>query len=486
MKTLITFVVVVISCSLAYGLTIQWEHILDEDTAPMFVSETEDGGYLIFGGWRITRLNSDLDIEWTYDMVYPGQRAYFYPRELLRNTAGNWVVVGNRRDRPDSTEVSCSDIFFYEFTDQGDSVSFTILWDDWYTFMTDVIITDDGNYLLLVGTAPERGEYEWHVNILNHDYELIEDNFIRRPGNALELTCVIELDEGGFLLAGRESPRIGDQQPDFRTMFNLDENCDIIWQRHSGQSSNCFVNGLVKTDTNQYSVWGNKHCPFIVNYDENGVENDSIFWSIECEYGQFATFGNDNFLFSFYFEGNIHDEVFPDSLAEYNVLMKFNNNCDSLDCLLFSPEYMGGHSQWFQDMIPTSDGGALILTNHVHIERRREISRDYLIKIAPEGWVNSVENESRRTGLDSHKILFAYPNPFNNSTTIRYSLNNDLKVEVAIYNACGQQVDVLHSGHQKAGNYSLNWKADNINSGFYFIRLSTPEMTVTSKTLLIR
>ena len=485
MKTLITFVVVVISCSLAYGLTIQWEHILDEDTAPMFVSETEDGGYLIFGGWRITRLNSDLDIEWTYDMVYPGQRAYFYPRELLRNTAGNWVVAGNRRDRPDSTEVNCSDIFFYEFTDQGDSVSFSILWDDWYTFMTDAIITNDGDYLLLVGTAPENGEYEWHVYRYNQDFEFLEDHFVRRPGNALELTSVIELDEGGFLLAGQEHPRIGDQQMSLRTMFNLDENCDIIWQKYSGRSHYDNVGGIVESDTNIYTLWGYYDCPFIVNYNQSGEAIDSISWAVHCRYGQFAKFSEDKFLYSFYIDREIQNEVFPDTLVDYNVLLKISNNSDSLDCLLFSPEYMGDDRQWFQDMIPTTDGGALILTTHVHIERRRQIWRDYLIKIAPEGWVNSVENESEGDMPDSHKILFAYPNPFNSALRIQANKIKDRNYRLNIFDSRGALVTTFDNP-MLLDKSELIWLPQNLSSGTYFIRLTTLNNTYIEPIIYLR
>jgi len=103
-------------------------------------------------------------------------------------------------------------------------------------------------------------------------------------------------------------------------------------------------------------------------------------------------------------------------------------------------------------------------------------------------WNDALDNGNENTEILPHSvdITSVYPNPFNNSTTIRYSLKEDLKAEVAIYNACGQQVDVLHSGHQKAGNYSLNWNADGVSSGVYFIRLSTPETTVTRKTLLIQ
>ncbi|MBD3232188.1 MAG: T9SS type A sorting domain-containing protein, partial [candidate division Zixibacteria bacterium] len=83
-------------------------------------------------------------------------------------------------------------------------------------------------------------------------------------------------------------------------------------------------------------------------------------------------------------------------------------------------------------------------------------------------WITS-ETSQLASATD---IFVGYPNPFNNSTMISYSLAVDEKVEIAVYNIAGQRVAMLYNGRQSAGNYSLQWDAKDCNSGVYFIKLN--------------
>jgi hypothetical protein len=67
----------------------------------------------------------------------------------------------------------------------------------------------------------------------------------------------------------------------------------------------------------------------------------------------------------------------------------------------------------------------------------------------------------------------AYPNPFNASTTISYSLPSTGLVTVEIYNVLGQRVARLWEGNQAAGPHSIQWHAGDCPSGVYFYRLKT-------------
>ena len=50
-----------------------------------------------------------------------------------------------------------------------------------------------------------------------------------------------------------------------------------------------------------------------------------------------------------------------------------------------------------------------------------------------------------------------FPNPFNNSTLIRFELPQSGEVELAIYNLAGQQVAKLVEGVREAGTYTIRW-----------------------------
>ena len=84
-------------------------------------------------------------------------------------------------------------------------------------------------------------------------------------------------------------------------------------------------------------------------------------------------------------------------------------------------------------------------------------------------------------GLDK-----AYPNPFNPSTTIEFSLMEASDMTISVYNIAGQRVDVLMSGYAEPGVYRQVWNAANFTSGVYFIRLEAGTNIATQKVVLIK
>jgi hypothetical protein len=69
-------------------------------------------------------------------------------------------------------------------------------------------------------------------------------------------------------------------------------------------------------------------------------------------------------------------------------------------------------------------------------------------------------------------ILFdAYPNPFNPTTTISFSLPSKSFVSLKVFDALGREVSVLLAEELPAGTYTPQWNASNMPSGVYFYRL---------------
>jgi len=84
-------------------------------------------------------------------------------------------------------------------------------------------------------------------------------------------------------------------------------------------------------------------------------------------------------------------------------------------------------------------------------------------------------------------ILYpAYPNPFNQTTTITYRLDALAHVELSIYNLTGQKIVDLLSAQQAPGIYRIPWNAENCASGIYFVRLMVAGQTQYRKLVLIR
>ena len=79
-----------------------------------------------------------------------------------------------------------------------------------------------------------------------------------------------------------------------------------------------------------------------------------------------------------------------------------------------------------------------------------------------------------------------YPNPFNPTTTISFSLPEAAEVQLAIYDLLGRQMHVLVSNQMTAGVHEVQFAADNLPSGTYFYRLTTPEGEFVKQMVLLK
>ena len=104
---------------------------------------------------------------------------------------------------------------------------------------------------------------------------------------------------------------------------------------------------------------------------------------------------------------------------------------------------------------------------------------------SPLGNLSSVDEASGM--LFSYALHNAYPNPFNPTTTIAYSLAKTSEVKLTVYNMIGQVVARLVEGQkQAAGLYEISWDARAVPSGVYFYRLEAGEFTRTHKMMLLK
>jgi hypothetical protein len=79
----------------------------------------------------------------------------------------------------------------------------------------------------------------------------------------------------------------------------------------------------------------------------------------------------------------------------------------------------------------------------------------------------------------SFELSQNYPNPFNPTTKINYSLPNDSKVTLEVYNIIGERVAQLVNEEQSAGYYVVNFgtSSNNIPSGIYIYKFTAADNT---------
>ena len=79
-----------------------------------------------------------------------------------------------------------------------------------------------------------------------------------------------------------------------------------------------------------------------------------------------------------------------------------------------------------------------------------------------------------------------FPNPFNPSTTIVFTLPKTEVVSLKIYNLLGQEVFTLVSEKLTPGEYKYTWNASQLASGVYFYKLVSGNYSSTKKLILLR
>jgi hypothetical protein len=77
-----------------------------------------------------------------------------------------------------------------------------------------------------------------------------------------------------------------------------------------------------------------------------------------------------------------------------------------------------------------------------------------------------------------------YPNPFNPSTTIEYTIPENSRVSIKVYDILGKEVAALIDKQQNPGTYIVIWDAKSASSGIYFCRITAGSFTDTKRMVL--
>jgi hypothetical protein len=94
--------------------------------------------------------------------------------------------------------------------------------------------------------------------------------------------------------------------------------------------------------------------------------------------------------------------------------------------------------------------------------------------------------EEQRHPRTTFSILSAYPNPFNNQLTIRYTLAISGNIFMNVFNTSGILIKTLVKEYQEQGVHEILWSTDEVASGMYFIQLNFEKESRTQKILLLK
>jgi len=106
--------------------------------------------------------------------------------------------------------------------------------------------------------------------------------------------------------------------------------------------------------------------------------------------------------------------------------------------------------------------------------------------------INPTETQDNEIITNSSILYQNHPNPFNPSTIIEFSIQNDSKVELSIFNIKGQKIKNLSNNEFVAGFHSIMWIGDDdfgemVSSGIYYYKLNVDgRIEAVKKCLLLK
>ena len=158
-------------------------------------------------------------------------------------------------------------------------------------------------------------------------------------------------------------------------------------------------------------------------------------------------------------------------------------NPGKLDYILFTDSAIEPGNHFVLNTLAMSDSE---LDKFGLLSDDTNIASDHLPRIMDISSVNPVSVPDRSDIPHRFQLFPAYPNPFNPTTNIRYSLPVKTHVSLKVYDMLGHQIKVLVNEIQTPGSYTVGFDATGLASGIYTYRLKVTGFSKVQKFILLK
>lgn len=88
--------------------------------------------------------------------------------------------------------------------------------------------------------------------------------------------------------------------------------------------------------------------------------------------------------------------------------------------------------------------------------------------------------------VESYSLSQNFPNPFNPTTNIKFSIPKNADSYLKIYDVLGNEVSTYFNQFLNAGTYNVLFEAQNLSSGIYYYKLVSGDFTETKRMMLVK
>lgn len=405
--------------------------------ANAYAAVSADDGFMIAGrvvGYGhyylyLMRIDAAGDTLWTRRYAFNEFNAGWLA--MVSDGNGGFIVTGGYTTYP----TPYGSVFVFQLNANGDSIRtrYHVGNNEAFRVVTSIVRIENG--FAVSGYIFGRGEAGVWLAKLDLDFDILWsraycDTSSCGPSSMALSSAVARCSDGGFVLAGQVESFIPNPDRFDGVVVRTNAIGDTLWQRVVGDrdSDQWFVD-VVETGDGGFVCAGTSHS-----------------W-------QDADSGIAPWLVKFDSAGNVM----------WQILYPTGN-----------PE----HVELCEAMMQLRDGGFAIAG-----WSNNWTSRDsYLLCTGAE----HMDNLVRRTRLPELISLRAYPNPFNPSTTLTFTLPTQSRVELSLFDLLGREVKTVLNEHRAAGEYRVTVNAADLPSGIYVARLEAGETVRSHKLLLLK
>ena len=401
------------------------------------VEETTDGGFIL-GGYTHTYGAGDDDI-WLVKTDGTGNTVWMqtfggvesdYCYSVREAADGGYVIGGNTRSFGDGGV----DFWLVKTDESGDSVWSRTYGGSSHDVCYSVIQTLDGGFALCgftrsYGPAAPFGSNMWLVRTDDAGDTLWTRTFGGVSGS--ECNTVEQTSDGGFLLGGHTwSFGIGTPEYDNVYLVKTDSNGEVEWTQTLGGVYSDVCRQVRQTEDGGYILGG------ITSSFGIGAPAYSNAWVIRVD-------ADGDSVWSCTFGGNNTDQCFS--------------------------------------IIESSDGEFVVGGfTFSYGQGTPGYPNMWLMKV---GTANYAEEPEKPT---DYYLLESYPNPFNSATTVSFTVPISARVQLAVYDATGREVEILADESFAAGTHELTWRCEECTSGVYLLRMRSGDFQQAQRVMLLK
>jgi hypothetical protein len=231
---------------------------------------------------------------------------------------------------------------------------------------------------------------------------------------------------------------------------------------------------------------------FYADSSHQGTQSHGIYYKLVADFdasNRFRLYNNqlDFTTFAYTFHEAIDATGLYTGDAWHNmkvVVSTVNDTTVSMECY-FDDQLLGLYYDTSSDARPSGQFGIYVFN---------QVAADPLA-----GYFDNIVVTQNATAIEDDETVLPqqfsleanYPNPFNPSTTIRFTLDQTEDVNLTVYNTSGQVVKSLVNGSVSAGQHEVKWNATDISgntvaSGIYLYTLRAGNKTETRRMIFLK